>query len=280
MLKVNLRRSALFIFVLGVGMFTPVRPAVAADHGQPLWLDLVTEDSNAAASFYHGLFGWEIGPDRGGNRRISFQGTDIAGLFQISNEMPNAAESQWLVGIAVDDLERAVRSTKEAGGAILRNITVVPDSGRYAVIRDPQGAVLMLGTPSREIGGPREPGFFVWAELWTRDLEAAADFYASVLGATRKDLERPGGTYTVFETGDEPRAGLVLLPENAERPAWAPYIGVVDLADTLRRTVSLGGNVVLEPRDDFGGGRVALIEDPTHAMLFIVQLTTDQEPSR
>lgn len=280
MLKTIGQRSALLLFALVPGLLATARPAAAADHGQPLWLDLVTEDSDAAAAFYSGLFNWEIGPDRGGIRSISHRGHDIAALAQISDEMPNASESQWLVGIAVDDLERAVSSATKAGGTILRRITDVPDSGRYAVIRDPQGATLMLGTPSRELGGPREPGFFVWAELWTHDLEAAADFYGAVLGATRHELKRPGGTYTVFETGDEPRAGLVLLPGNAEGPAWAPYIGVVELGEALLRTVKLGGRVVLEPREDFGGGRVALIEDPTHAMLFIVQLSTDEENSR
>ncbi len=255
-------------------------PALAGDHGQPLWFDLVTEDTKAAASFYEDLFGWEIGPARGKVRPISHNGHLIAGLIEINDELPNKSESQWLVGIVVDDLTKAVKSARSAGGTILRDVTKVEGSGTYAVIRDPQGAILIIGTPTREIGGPREDGNFAWVELWTDDLDAAAKFYQTVISYERNTIEGPDGAYTVFETEGKPRAGLVPTPNEDARPIWAPYIGVADLAATLKRTTELGGTIVLAPRADFGGGRVALIEDPTHAMVFVAQLKTDKENSR
>lgn len=255
-------------------------PALAADHGQPLWFDLVTEDTKAATTFYEGLFGWEIDPGRGKVLQIFHNGRNIAGLIKIGDELPGQSEAQWLVGIVVDDLVKAVGSARSAGGTILRDVTEVEGSGAYAVIRDPQGAILIIGTPTREIGGPREDGNFAWVELWTDDLDAAADFYRKVIGYERNTVEGPDGAYTVFETAGEPRAGLVPTPNEDARPIWAPYIGVADLAATLKRTTELGGTVVLAPRADFGGGRVALIEDPTHAMVFIAQLKADKENSR
>ncbi len=274
-LSARVIRTALVLGCLGVAFW-----ASAADHGQPLWLDLVTEDADAAATFYHDLFGWQIGPGRDGNLVVRNGGQDIAAIYQISDEMPNASESQWLVGIVADDLERSVDAARAAGGTVLREITQVPGSGRYAVLRDPQGAVVVFGTPSRELGGPRAAGNFVWAELWTDDLDGAARFYAATLGYVRRDLDRPDGAYTAFETGDTPRAGLVELPDGNARPAWAPYIAVSDLAATVARTKALGGRVLIEPSPEFAGGRVALIADPTQAALFIAQLPSDTEASK
>ncbi len=255
-------------------------PALAGDHGQPLWFDLVTEDTKAATTFYEGLFGWKIDPGQNEVLQISHNGRNIAGLVEISNSLPSQSEAQWLVGVVVDDLAKAVKTTRSAGGTILRDVTTVEGSGTYAVIKDPQGAILIIGTPTREIGGPREDGNFAWVELWTDDLDAAAGFYQKVIGYQRNTLEGPDGAYTVFETEGKPRAGLVSTPNDDARPIWAPYIGVADLAATLKRTIELGGTIVLAPRADFGGGRVALIEDPTHAMVFVAQLKTDQEKSR
>jgi predicted enzyme related to lactoylglutathione lyase len=255
-------------------------PAGAAEHGTPLWLDLVSEDSATAAAFYADLFGWNVGPEDDGVRKVSHQGRDIASIIQIDNRLPNAAESQWLVGIAVDDLDQAVSFSRSAGGSVLREVTEVPDSGRYAVIRDPQGAVLILGTPSREIGGPRQAGFLVWVELWTDDVDGAAEFYDRIIGYGGRSIDRPAGSYTVFEVDGTPRAGLVPTPEKEMRPVWAPYIGVRDLAATVARTTELGGRVVLEPSPELAGGRVALIEDPANAMIFIAQLPPDEEGSK
>jgi len=271
-------RSTIAIAVVLVALAAP--PAGAAEHGAPLWLDLVTENGEAAAEFYGGLFRWTIGSDHDGVRKISHRGHDIAGIIQIDNRLPNAAESQWLVGVAVDDLDKAVTSSRSAGGAVLREVTEVPESGRYAVIRDPQGALLIIGTPYREIGGPREDGFLVWVELWTNDLDAAAGFYDQVIGYQRRSLDRPSGSYTVFEIGGKPRTGLVPTPAEEMRPTWAPYIGVSDLRATLNRTTELGGRVVLEPSPELAGGRVALIEDPANAMIFVAQLPQEEERSQ
>jgi len=274
------RTTAALAVSLILGSLLAAGPSFAAEQGEALWLDLITEDSDAAAKFYTQLFGWEAVARPDGSSIISHQGRDIAGLFQINNEMPNASESQWLVGIVTDDLESSVASARLAGGSILRKITEVPGSGRYSVIRDPQGALLIVVSPSRESGGPGQPGFVVWVELWTDDVDAAAEFYRKVLGYQRRDIERPGGAYTVLETGGTPRAGLVPTPNEDVKPVWAPYIGVADLPATLVRTAELGGRVVLEPKADFGGGRVALIEDPDHAMIFLVQLSPDEGGSR
>ena len=63
----------------------------------------------------------------------------------------------------------------------------------------------MLGTPNREIGGLREDGYFVWVELWTDDVDAAAKFYNTVIGYQRNTVEGLDGAYSVFQSGGQSR---------------------------------------------------------------------------
>ena len=91
-------RSFVF-FVSAVLCLMLTAPAFAGDHGQPLWFDLVTEDTKAATAFYEGLFGWEIGHSRGEVIQIFHNGRNIAGLVEISNSLPSfisrSANSRW-----------------------------------------------------------------------------------------------------------------------------------------------------------------------------------------
>ena len=54
--------------------------------------------------------------------------------------------------------------------------------------------------------------------------------------------------------------------------SWAPYVGVADLQKTLARAVELGGRVLLEPDPEIGGGRVALLADPSGGAFFVYEL--------
>ena len=51
---------------------------------------------------------------------------------------------QWLVYVAVDDLDASLRRCTEHGGALLTAVKGGEGSPRYCVIRDPAGAVLAL----------------------------------------------------------------------------------------------------------------------------------------
>jgi uncharacterized protein len=263
---------ALLTAVSGLGT-----PARAAEPGKVIWSDLVSEDAEAAASFYTALFGWRVEERAPGVMRLWLADREIGAIHQINDSMPNAKESTWLVGVAVPDLEAAVAATRGAGGEVLRPVTEVPGDGRFAVVRDPRGAVLGLVEPARELGGARGVGAPVWAELWTDDRDAAATFYAAALGYERQQLQLRVGPYDVLARGGTPRAGLVATPSASVKPAWVPYVAVADLSRTLTRSRELGGRVLLEPRPEFAGGRVALIEDPTGGALFVVQAPPEEK---
>ncbi len=181
-------------------------------------------------------------------------------------------ETTWLAVIVVEDLRASVRTARRLGASVGKGVTRVKGYGSYAVIEDPQTVPVMLAVTERPLGGNEGPGAWVWAELWTDDLEASSKFYGEVVGYDRSDIERADGDYPLFLWGDEPRAGLVAIEDPAIEPGWAPYLGVTDLAATVKRATEIGGEVLLPPAAELANGRVALLEDPTGGAFFIYQL--------
>jgi hypothetical protein len=248
--------------------------------GAFLGSDLLTEDAATAATFYAELFGWDVEKVEEGGYAIHQQGRLIASVSQIDNDDPEVGESFWLVGIAVADLDKAVNAASRLGGEVREPMKTVEGYGRFAVIADPQGAPVMLIEPgSKPIGGTTGPGSWVWAELWTDDIDAAADFYAKVIGYGQSEVERRDEKYRVFKFGEELRAGLVKIPADLENvePGWAAYVGVEDLAKTMASVRELGGRVIFASEDNPVRGAVALIADPTGAVLFVHQIGSAKE---
>ena len=255
-------------------------PAALAVPGEFLGSDLLTEDAAATSGFYAELFGWDVLKVEDGGFAIHHHGRLIASISQIDNADPKVDESFWLAGIAVADLDKAVEAAKRLGAEVREGITEVAGYGRFAVIVDPQGAPLMLIEPGeRRIGGTEGPGSWVWAELWTNNVDAAAGFYAKVIGYRQSEIERHDEKYRVFKSGDELRAGLVKIPAELEnvKPGWAAYVGVEDLAKTITRVRELGGRVIFATEDNPVRGAVALIADPAGAVLFIYQIGSAKE---
>ena len=251
--------------------------------GTFLGSDLLTEKAVTAAAFYGELFGWDVEKVREDSYAIHHQGRLIASVSKIDSADPGVNESFWLVGIAVADLDKAVNAASRLGGEVREPVRAVEGYGRFAVIADPQGAPVMLIEPgSKPIGGTTGPGSWVWAELWTDDVDAAADFYAKVIGYEQSKVERNGENYHVFKFGEEIRAGLVKIPTELENlePGWAPYIGVESLANTMVRVRELGGRVIFASEDNPVRGAVALIADPVGAVLFVHQIGSAKEATK
>jgi predicted enzyme related to lactoylglutathione lyase len=145
----------------------------------------------------------------------------------------------------------------------------VPDRGRMTVLADAQGAVFTALVSSS--GDPADtdptPGDWAWAELWTTDVEAAADFYRRLVGYQFAEVH--DGSYHVFGRYDVPRAGVVEIEWAGIEPNWLPYVKVTDLGAVVRRVEEAGGRVLQEPTDDFEDGRVAFIGDPTGGVLAV-----------
>ena len=108
-------------------------------------------------------------------------------------------------------------------------------------------------------------GSFYWNELMTRDAEAAKRFYGATFGWTFEPMESGDGpTYWVAKSGDEPVAGILTMqgPDfEGEPECWFPYVAVNDLSTALARATSEGGQVLREPFEVPGVGRIAIVAD-------------------
>ncbi|HUZ66463.1 MAG TPA: VOC family protein [Beijerinckiaceae bacterium] len=109
-------------------------------------------------------------------------------------------------------------------------------------------------------------GAFVWYELMTTDAAAAEPFYKSVVGWGAKDAGMPDMSYTLFNVGEIPVAGLMTCPESVRqagwRPGWIGHVAVDDVDASAAQAAKEGGVVHRAPQDIPGVGRFAIIADP------------------
>jgi predicted enzyme related to lactoylglutathione lyase len=120
------------------------------------------------------------------------------------------------------------------------------------------------------------PGSFCWFELATTDQEAAKQFYQSLFGWTPKDTPLgEGETYTEFQIGgrDVGAAYTMREPERTQAipPHWLVYVRTDDADATAGKVSAAGGTVMAPPFDVMDIGRMAVIQDPTGAILAIWQ---------
>jgi predicted enzyme related to lactoylglutathione lyase len=276
--------SKLAVSVAAIVTMSLALPAIAQQAapapGTVLGADLLTEDAEAASRFYAGLFAWDVEKVEEGGYRIHHKGRLVGSISQIDVDDPEVDHSFWLVALSVNDLKQSFRSASENGARVYEKPKKVGELGSYAVIGDVENAEVLFIQPGKTpIGGTKGPGAWVWAELWTNDIDRAASFYASVVGYGHDTTDRGGQDYHLFTSQGKPRAGIVKIPEELENvePGWAPYVGVEDIAVTLKKVKELGGRVVFGEIEHPAAGAVALIMDPAGAAVFIYQLGSAQE---
>ena len=250
--------------------------------GEIYFFNLLTENVFTASRFYSELFGWRIDDSPTGSLMAVRSGIPIAGMSQIEDRLPGVSESLWLAAIQVNDVAASVAKARELGATVHEDATELEGWGTYALIQDPQGAPALLVKTERILGGREGYGAWAWAELWTHDTQAASDFYRQVIGYELETVRIGEQDYSVFGMGETRHAGL-MQPENPDLvPRWGPYVGVTDLRAILVRVWEAGGTVLLDPAEiesAVGGrDRIALIQDPTGAMMFLYQMEEQATP--
>lgn len=115
------------------------------------WRDLTVEDADTVRDFYATVVGWESqGIDMGGYEdyaMVPASGSDaVAGICHARGSNAKVPP-QWLVYITVEDVDESARRAAEQGGAVIDGPRDM-GGGRFAVIRDPAGAVCALYAPA------------------------------------------------------------------------------------------------------------------------------------
>jgi uncharacterized protein len=240
--------------------------------GKFVWRDLHTDDPAAVKPFYAGLFGWEYVESTAMGRPytlVKSGGQYIGGIVKAERQVPGQSNSQWLSYLSVPDVDRAAERTRAAGGSVLLAPFDLPKVGRGAVVIDPQGAP--LGLLRASFGDPAdtpEPLLhrFLWTEELARDPLAAARFYADLVGFEVLIQDQGDKPFRVLKLGRE-RAGIMRMPIAGMQPTWLVSVMVADPAASALRAQQLGGRVLVTPRLDVRNGSVALVTDPSGAVL-------------
>ena len=113
-------------------------------HGAFSWNELMTSDAQAATAFYGALFGWKFDSMDMGQGSYSVIKVANAGIGGIMKTPPSAGPMppSWCGYVTVDDIDEIARRCVSLGGKVLMPPTDIPTVGRFAVLQDPQGAVL------------------------------------------------------------------------------------------------------------------------------------------
>ena len=232
--------------------------------GRFVWLDLVTEDTVAAASFYSRLFGWQAArsAEDGEYYRFYLDGKPIAGMAATESKDAAAPESMWLATIAVSDVDKSLASVKAQGGQVLEGPLDAAGRGRMALVSDPADAPLILlgAVGDSPVGKKAKPGQWHWIDLITQDGNRARAFYTTLFGYQVKPVEAgKEHQYDLFIRDKRAVAGLVELEWEGLEDNWLPYFKVADVDKSIENARNLGGKLILQ------SGKVAVLADPTGA---------------
>ena len=254
--------------------------------GKFVWHDLLTTDSPAVEKFYAGLFGWTFEAQKGREnpyKAIRLAGVPIGGIVDVSARKSEVPSSTWLSYVSVADVDKAVAGFRSRSGKVLREPGPVGSAAIAAVVVDPQGAILGLAKIAK--GDPPDvdvvpEGSFLWMEYVAGDAPGAIAFYKDALGYTAERIE--GGAnveYFALKVGDKPRAGLYATPWKEVRSNWLPYIRVADAAAAAKKAEALGGRILLAPKPEVRNGALAIVADPSGAVLALQKWPID-EPTK
>ena len=256
-------------------------------HGEFIWYELLTGNSDEALSFYSAILGWQATssgqPDR--DYRIlraqdqqTGESFDIGGLMQLTEEMrKGGVRPIWLGYIGVDNVDQTVKRIVAAGGNELMPAADIPQVGRIAMVADPQGIpfYVMRGSSSKgsmafAADRPR-PGHCAWNELLSSDPEAAKAFYFDEFGWS-KDGEMdmgPMGRYE-FIRHNGVIGAIMPKPEDAPTSMWQYYFRCEDIDLAVTTVTDRGGHILRGPDEIPGGDFSVNAVDPQGALFSLV----------
>jgi len=247
---------------------TPVvSPPTGVYHqGKFVWHDLLTANVEAAEDFYGSLLGWSF--RKQGRRYTVILNKDraIGGIVEVLPKDKEQHAARWLASLSVPDVEKAVALVRRAGGVVNEGPVEMENRGLGALIRDPQGAQLVLlhssgGDP--EDADP-EIGAWLWVELLTNNSKAALDFYTELGGYESVAWE---DDYWLLKNEGKWRCGIRFISEKDLEVRWIPTVRVADTIVTSKYAEMLGAKVLVAPGDISHNESAALIEDPAGLFL-------------
>ena len=273
--------------------------------GVPCWVDAAHPEPEATLDFYGGLFGWQfesvLPPESPGKYFMArVRDGDVAAVGSIPAGAPPVA--MWNTYVAVASADDTAARVREAGGTVVTEPFDVMDSGRMAVLSDPEGAVFSVWQAGEHFGARvvNEHGALNFNGLHTRDVQAAKAFYGAVFGWTTlaigagemwtlpgygDDLERanPGLREMIAQTGGPAGFEDVVASINPiagdqrdTQPHWSVTFGVDDGDAAAAKATELGGKTIVAPFDA-PWSRLTILSDPQGASFVASQFVPENK---
>jgi predicted enzyme related to lactoylglutathione lyase len=121
---------------------------ILGEPGALCWTELTTSDTKAAEAFYTGLFGWTPKHSTPGSpmeyTEFSVDGTPSIGMMAKPAEMPAHIPSYWMPYFQVANCDASTAKAKELGAKVMVGPHDIPNTGRFTIINDPQGAMFAV----------------------------------------------------------------------------------------------------------------------------------------
>jgi predicted enzyme related to lactoylglutathione lyase len=117
------------------------------------------------------------------------------------------------------------------------------------------------------------PGTPSWVDLASPDPDASRRFYGGLFGWEATDpgpVEESGG-YRMLQRDGRNVAGLGPTQAEGQPAVWTTYVSTDDADAIAARVREAGGQVIMEPFDVLGAGRMAVFADPTGAFISVWQ---------
>ena len=247
--------------------------------GRFVWHELMTPDTAAAHTFYAKALGWQAQPSQHDPSYSMFAASSgpLGGsVAAAANDTP-----QWIPYIGTADVAATIAEAKALGGQVTTDVSDVPGGGKYAVLKDPQGATFAVYSSSSPPGkeSPPKRGEYSWHELNTSDYAAAFEFYSKLFGWEKTGEHDMGemGVYFMFGRNGNALGGMFNVP-NAS-PYWLGYVRVKNVNQALKKVTAAGGKVTNGPMEVPGGDWIVQFTDPHGAMFAVHALAADMKPA-
>jgi predicted enzyme related to lactoylglutathione lyase len=166
------------------------------------------------------------------------------------------------------------------GGVVTKQITNMPNGGRYALLEDPQGAGFGVYESTSDHGPEKaaKRGEHSWHELATDDYQAAFDFYSALFGweeTGQHDMGAPVGVYFMFGRNGVSLGGIFNRMPEMPPPAWTPYVRVRDTQKAVNKATAEGATLLTGPMEVPGGDWIAQLADPQGAIFAVHTVLAD-----
>jgi hypothetical protein len=244
--------------------------------GRFVWHELMTTDTKAAGAFYPKVTAWKTQAwEKDPSYTLWVSGKGPFGGVRTLPDAARAAGPHWLPYIGTADVDATVQSAQRLGARVTMGATDIPDTGRMAVLADPQGAAFALFSPGSgaqsggSSGGSDE---FSWHELTTTDAVAALSFYSELFGweeLAKHDMGPMGVYHLVGIQGVQSIGMFKITPAKPMPTQWMCYAHVTDVDKSANAAKAGGGKLVQGPLEVPGGTWIAHLIDPQGAVFAV-----------